>query len=50
MTIETIKNKIPLNFDLLANPVNWVIILLMVAIAGMAVNLIFSKPDTGNAP
>lgn len=42
------KNKIPLNFELLSNPVNWVIILLMVAIAGLAVNLIFSKPTAGD--
>jgi hypothetical protein len=41
-----LKNKIPLNFELLGNPVNWVIILLMIAIAGLAVNLIFSESST----
>jgi len=41
--LDGIKNKIPLNFELMGNPVNWVIVLLMVAIAGLAVNLIFSN-------
>jgi hypothetical protein len=43
-----LKDNIPLNFELLSNPVNWVIILLMVAIAGMAVNLIFAQPSSGD--
>jgi hypothetical protein len=34
--------KIPLNFELMKNPYNWVIIVLMVAIAGFAVALIFN--------
>lgn len=32
---------IPLNFALMAHPVNWAIITLMVLIAGIAVGLIF---------
>lgn len=32
---------VPLNFELLGNPVNWVIVILMVAIAGLATSLIF---------
>lgn len=40
-----IKDKIPLNLELMMNPVNWVIILLMVAIAGLAIHLIFSVPQ-----
>ena len=43
----SIKDKIPLNFELLGNPVNWVIVLLMIAIAGLAVNVIFSEPQAG---
>jgi len=38
-----IRDKIPLNLELMANPVNWIIILLMVAIAGLAVHLIFAQ-------
>jgi len=34
--------KIPLNFELMKNPYNWVVIVLMVAIAGFAVALIFN--------
>lgn len=40
--VATIKAKTPLNFNLLGNPVNWIIVLLMIAIAGLAVSLIFS--------
>lgn len=47
------KAWLPLNFELLGNPINWVIILLMVAIGGLAVSLIFHPNDaqgvTGNA-
>jgi hypothetical protein len=35
--------KIPLNFDLLRNPANWIIIGLMVYIIGLAISLIFHK-------
>lgn len=34
--------KLPLNFVLLSNPINWVIVFLMVAIAGVSLALIFS--------
>jgi hypothetical protein len=46
--LMNIKENIPLNFELLGNPVNWVIVLLMIAIAGLAVNVIFSEPKTGD--
>jgi hypothetical protein len=36
-------DKIPLNTALLANPVNWLIIILMVWIAGLAMALIFHR-------
>ena len=39
-----IKDKIPLNLELMGNPINWVIIILMVAIAGLALHLIFKTP------
>lgn len=41
--------KIPLNFAILSNPWNWIIVLLMVYIAGLALALIFKSnplPDT----
>jgi predicted membrane channel-forming protein YqfA (hemolysin III family) len=40
--MDKIKSYIPLNFDLMANPINWVIITLMVLIAGFGVAYIFS--------
>lgn len=48
MTTEDIKSKIPLNFELAANPVNWIIVALMVAIAGLALSLLFYQPDNGD--
>ena len=45
--METLKKYLPLNFALLANPVNWAIVFLMVAMAGVALALIF-KPGNPN--
>jgi hypothetical protein len=39
--IEKLKAAIPLNWELAGNPVNWVIVFLMIAIAGLALSLIF---------
>jgi hypothetical protein len=39
--LEKVKGLIPLNFDLLANPYNWIVISLMIAIGGLALGLIF---------
>jgi len=39
--IDWLKNNTPINYELAGNPVNWIIILLMVAIAGLALSLIF---------
>lgn len=36
-------DRIPLNFALLSHPANWLIILLMVWIAGLALSLLFHK-------
>lgn len=33
--MERLKSILPLNFSLLGNPINWAIIWLMVAIAGL---------------
>lgn len=44
-------DSIPLNFALMKNPVNWIIVLLMVYIVGLAISLIFHKnviPDPVN--
>ena len=35
--------KVPLNLNLMKEPVNWVILFLMVAIAGLAVSVITTK-------
>lgn len=40
---------IPLNFGIMANPVNWVIVVLMVAIAGMGLAVIFTTPANEDA-
>lgn len=36
-------NKLPLNFELMGNPVNWVIVTLMVTLSTMGVALIFTS-------
>lgn len=43
--METIKNTLPLNWGLMSNPVNWVIIILMILIAGFSLALIFGETD-----
>lgn len=39
--METAKKYLPLNFELLSNPINWLIVLLMVITAGIALSLVF---------
>lgn len=46
MTVETIKGYIPLNWPLLLNPVNWVIVFLMLALAGVSLALIAQASQT----
>jgi len=36
-------DRIPLNFALMSNPWNWIVILLMVYIIGLALSLLFNK-------
>lgn len=36
-----LSDKIPLNFAMMMNGYNWIILVLMVAIAGLALSLIF---------
>ena len=38
---------IPLNFGIMAHPLNWVIVLLMIAMAGMGLAVIFTTPSEG---
>ncbi len=40
--METLKKYLPINFELISNPVNWAIIVLMIAMAGIGLALIFS--------
>lgn len=42
--MEAIKKYVPLNFDLMAHPANWVILFLMTAIVGLAISLLFTQP------
>lgn len=44
----SIAENIPINRELAGNPVNWLIVALMVTIAGLAVSLIFGKSDFVN--
>lgn len=39
--MDAVKNAIPLNWELIANPINWVIVVLMIVIAGAALTVIF---------
>jgi hypothetical protein len=38
--METVKKFLPLNFELMSNPINWAIIVCMVLFAGVALHLI----------
>lgn len=43
-----IENKIPLNFEILREPANWIILTLMVSIVLLGLALIFhERPVTG---
>jgi predicted membrane channel-forming protein YqfA (hemolysin III family) len=43
-----IRDYIPLNFALMANPYNWLVIALMVAIAGAGLAFIVSSAPNNN--
>lgn len=45
----SIADKLPINWGLIKNPLNWIIIILMVAIAGMGAKLILSASRKGTA-
>lgn len=44
--MEKLKSILPLNFELIGNPVNWVIVILMLAIAGLGFAYIVQKTAT----
>jgi hypothetical protein len=46
--LEKVKGYIPLNFELIINPVNWIIVFLMIALAGVGLALITSSISDGN--
>jgi hypothetical protein len=45
---------VPINLELIRNPYNWVVVILMIVIGGMALHLIFSPMSLpsadGNTP
>lgn len=41
--MEKLKSWVPLNFEMMAHPANWVILFLMIAIAGLAMSLITQR-------
>jgi hypothetical protein len=45
--VVAIKDSIPLNFALMANPLNWIIITLMVLMGGIALHLIVNHTSEG---
>lgn len=47
--MEKIVSYIPLNWELLKNPINWVMVFLMIAIAGVGLTLIMQQFSTSNA-
>jgi len=48
--MEKLRAYVPLNFALLANPVNWVIVTLMVLLGGMALaHILQTKPADQSA-
>lgn len=44
--LDRVKAYTPLNFELMGNPVNWIILFLMVLFAGLALSLIYHPTDT----
>jgi len=43
-----VKDFLPLNWSIMANPTNWAIVVLMVALAGLSLALIFgANPKNG---
>lgn len=46
-----IQDYIPINWGLAANPYNWIIVVLMVMVGGLALSLLFPKvsPNTTGA-
>lgn len=40
--LDKVAKFLPLNFQLLGNPVNWIIVFLMLALAGMMLGTILS--------
>jgi hypothetical protein len=42
---DRIKSYAPINYELAGNPVNWIIVFLMVLFAGLALSLIFHSAD-----
>jgi len=44
-----VMKYVPLNFELMKHPANWVILFLMIAIVGLAISLIFTTPPAVDA-
>lgn len=45
--LAKLKAALPLNWEIIGNPVNWVVVILMLAFAGVALALIVPfNPDT----
>ena len=46
--LEKLRGYIPVNTELAGNPINWVIVLIIVFIAGLSLSLFFQPNETGD--
>jgi hypothetical protein len=44
----SIKDSIPLNIPIVINPYNWIVVTLMILIAGLGLALIVTPPANGS--
>lgn len=47
--IEKLKGWLPINWELAGNPVNWIIVPLMIALAGLMLAYIFASVNSPDA-
>jgi hypothetical protein len=48
LTAVSIKDSIPLNIPIVINPYNWIVVTLMILIAGLGLALIVTPPANGS--
>lgn len=48
--LDKIKKYIPINFEIASNPVNWIIVILMIAVAGVGLAAIIKYSGADYEP